>query len=202
MEKDTIQGPPKKRPGLCMLSYCAPLFKLWGWGGLSGPRTDGLGVSKHAYLKNSELWSCGSAAPIMSTGAGPGVPGLAGPPRGAEARLLSRHPVMSHFLLLLPYLQREGQLNREILKPPWKAVLLPRLEPHKGCRSGRGRDTLEAVVYSFPQSPKVLFPPLDGIHQPSALPSITKAPSKCFQMAFCVLGPLATLSVPGKVDVS
>lgn len=85
--------------------------------------------------------------------------------------------------------------QQEMLKSPWKAVLLPLLEPPKGWGSGRERDTFETGVYPFSQPQKV-----DGIHQCSALSSITKAPGKCFWMAFCVLGPVVTLSVPGKVS--
>lgn len=46
---------------------------------------------------------------------------------------------------------REGQFNREMLKPSWKADLLPGLEPHKSCTSGLRRDTFEAGLYPFPQ---------------------------------------------------
>lgn len=120
-----------------MLPYCVSLFKLQGSPQVPGQLQDEVGVGKHAYLKNSELWSCDSTAPKVSTGVGPGAPGLAGSPRGAEVRVTGQAPsYVSHSPLLLPFLQREGQLNREMLKPPLKAMLLPLLEPHKGCRSG------------------------------------------------------------------
>lgn len=94
------------------------MLKLQGSPQVPGRVRDRVGVDKHAYLKNSQLWSCGSTAPKVSTGAGPGVPGLVGPPRGLEVRVTGQAPsYVSHSSCLLPFLQRERQLSRRCSSP-------------------------------------------------------------------------------------
>lgn len=140
-----------KRPGLCVLPYCAPLFKLQGFPQVPGRLQDGLGVGKHTYLKNSKLWSCGSAAPIVSTGAGPGVLGLVGPPRGAEVRVTVQALCYVSFLTSITLPAERGTAQAPLERKQCSCLAW---SPTRAVED-QGRDTFVAVdifeVVVYPQ---------------------------------------------------